>query len=86
MKYKKDFSDWLRENLDDWAKNHCEIWRDRYYMQSLHNIKYDLSINYDWSADFECLDNDLGRQTTDDERLYFQNKMTRAIVKTLRGQ
>ena len=77
---KKDFLEYLENNLDDWAESHLHDWKDHYYRKSVDMVENDLRVNYDFSADLESLENELGRKLTDDEKEYFIEQFTKTIV------
>lgn len=83
MKIKTDLQNFLAENLELWADDHLKIWHERYYRKRKADIKYDLDINYDFSADIESVENELSRELTDGEKEYFITRFKRAILNAL---
>lgn len=80
MEYNNDLLTFMRDNLRDMAESHLESWAERYYRKSAEMVESDLSINYDFSADVECVENELNRELTDDEKEYFIEQYTKTIV------
>ena len=57
MEYNNDLLTFMRDNLCDMAESHLESWAERYYRKSAEMVESDLNINYDFSADIECVEN-----------------------------
>lgn len=72
------------ENLDALVESHLETWRDRYATMGTSAILYDLQVNYDWSADYETVENEIGRKMTPNEQLLFEQKFKSALKRARR--
>jgi hypothetical protein len=77
---KDDLKTFLRDNLESMAESHLDNWHERYYRKSREQVESDLDISYDFSVDIECVENELNRELTDDEKEYFIEQYTKAIV------
>ena len=75
----QDLLDWLEDWTTGFIDDHLETWKERYYRMMAEQVEYDLSINYDWSADLEWAEQDIGRELNDDEKEYFVAYFTKAI-------
>ena len=81
---KKDLQKYLQDNLQDLADEHLDMWADRYAKMGIKAVAYDLSVNYDFSADFESVEQEIGRPLTSDEQQIFIKKFI-AMIKKIRG-
>lgn len=79
-----DLKKYFDENLDDLVENHLETWRDRYATMGTSAILYDLQVNYDWSADYEIVENEIGRKLTPNEQVLFEQKFKSAVKRARR--
>lgn len=77
---KEDFKKLIDDYMVDVVEGHLEVWKDRYYRKSLDGVIRDLLVNYDWSADYDWVENQLKREIDDDEKEVFQ----KAFIKTIR--
>ena len=75
-----DLAVFLRDNLDSMADSHLDDWHERYYRKSREQVESDLDISYDFSADIDYVESELNRELTDDEKEYFIEQYTKAIV------
>lgn len=81
---RKDLKDYFENNLDDLAQEHLSTWRDRYATMGTSAIIYDLNINYDFSGDYETVEQEIGREMTDNEKMLFVQKFISAIKRARR--
>lgn len=81
MRYKADFTRYLKRHLDDMVEDHLEVWKDRYYRMSAEDVYWELCNNYDFSADLDYVQDQLGRELSRDEQEYFMSKFERTAKK-----
>lgn len=81
---RKDLRDYFENNLDDLAQEHLSTWRDRYATMGTSAIIYDLNVNYDFSGDYETVEQEIGREMTDNEKMLFVQKFISAIKRARR--
>lgn len=81
---RQDLRDYFENNLDDLVQEHLQLWRDRYATMGTSAIIYDLKINYDFSADYETVEQEIGREMTDNEKMLFEQKFISAIKRARR--
>ena len=74
------YNEYIEQNLNDLADDHIETWKDRYWRKSLAEIESDLQINYDFSADIECVETAIERELTDDEKEDFVQCFIKAVL------
>lgn len=79
-----DLRRFFDDNLQEYAKEHLQVWKDRYATMGTSAIIYDLKINYDWSCEYETVEQEIGRPLTDNEKLLFEQKFISAIRKARR--
>lgn len=75
-----DLKTFLREHLDSMVDDHYEVWKDQYYRKSKDQVEYMLSVGYDFSGDIDYVESELERELTDDEKEYFIECFTKALV------
>lgn len=68
---KKDFLDFLDENLAEIVLDHLNNWKDRYWLKTIESIQYDIKYNYDFSDDFDNVESQLNRKLTENEKEYY---------------
>lgn len=75
----QDLLDWLESWTQSFVDDHLDIWKDRYYRRTPEWIEYDLSVNYDWSSDIEWISEQLDRKLCEEEVVFLQETLTKAI-------
>lgn len=58
-KVKNEVVKYIDKYLDDITKEHLQIWSSRYANYKCAELKYDLNVNHDFSADIEAMLNTL---------------------------
>lgn len=85
---KKEIKFWIEKNMLDYTKQHLEIWSDRYADYKTSQLKYDLSVNNDFSGDFETLALELDLpelfQFNDNLQNYFIQQFIKYAVKNFK--
>jgi len=67
MNTKKDFSNYIKENLHDIVESHLDCWNDRYKKYKCKDLKTDLDINHDFSLEIEGIEDELKREISEFE-------------------
>jgi hypothetical protein len=83
MYIRKDLKEFVTNNLESMAEGHLEVWKDRYYRKSKSDIRFDLNMNHDPSLEIERVQEEIGRELTDNEYSWFVSKFNRMVVKLL---
>ncbi|MFF2531269.1 hypothetical protein ACFVS2_20415 [Brevibacillus sp. NPDC058079] len=74
-----DLEAYLSEHLEGIVEGHLEAWKDRYHRKKLEDVVFDLRVNYDSDAEIKNLEEQIGREMTDDERSYFYDVFIKEV-------
>ena len=74
MQIKSDLKEFIYEQLQGYVQSHIEAWVGHYCGMSAEEAAREFDINYDWRAELETIENDLGRELTIKEEDYIFNK------------
>lgn len=78
---RRDFKEFIDEEIDNMAENHIELWAERYARQTLENIEYDLRVNHDISCEIEFAEDMLGRELSDEEYDELEDEFIKAVLR-----
>lgn len=76
----KDLLDYLENHLEGMVEDHLEAWKDRYYRKRLSDVRYDLELNHDISAEISAVEDGLGREINDEEKNYMEEQFISQVL------
>ena len=81
MKLKADLKKFVSDKLESYVCGHIEAWVGHYCGMSKQEAVYELDVNYDWRSEFLSIEDELGRELTDNEENYIFNKYLKLFEK-----
>ena len=68
----QEFKDFVEENIEGSAEQHCETWKDRYFTKTKKQIEEDLYINHDNSGEIEFIKDKFPKATQEEIDFYLE--------------
>lgn len=81
MRYKNDFTKFIKNNMKGMVEIHLEAWEKRYFNYDPSELEYDLSVNHDPSLEVEYAENELKRKLSNKEYDYLIFKFNENVVR-----
>lgn len=81
MRYKSDFTKFVKENMESMVESHLEAWNTRYRNYKVDDLEFDLSVNHDPSVEVDFAEEELKRKLNNKEYDYLIFKFNENVVR-----